>query len=452
LLCAGAKRALSILTALAALCAAPRYAAGARHNAEVQSVRVVPSDNGPVLEIVSTRPLTPQFQIVESPLRLVVDLPDSTLNTVRRRIPFRDEQIKSIRMDQYQADVTRVVVDLGAPVKYTWDAMGNRLNIRIRHDEQATAKPPSVTALSYGPQPAVVPVAVGTSGSLIETGSRVSSGSSISAGEEMAILRLSRGGEVHVCPGTTVSVSTSPNGKDLMLGMNQGAMETHYGLQESVDSVLTADFRIVLPGPGEFNLAISADAHGDTCVGSLQGSTSSVVIAELLGNGTYEVKPDQQVAFRRGRLDTVEPALAPCGCPGAQQPVLRASADPPSVIPEDRAGQKLQLGNSDASPSQSASPSMSPLPDPASTDKPKADEKPMKVSLEAPLIFSGRELAKARASAPPAPVSQVAALPLTTRAADPMPAVVVLPPAPDPTPARKGFFGKVKHFFGGMFH
>lgn len=452
---AGGKRAAFILAALAAVGTAPAYAAGAHHNAEVQSVRVVPGDNGPILEIVASQPLTPKLQTVEGPLRLVVDLPDSTLNTSHRRVPFRNEQIKGVRVDQYQTSpaITRVVVDLNGAVKYTWDAMGNRLSIRMHTDEQATAKPPSVPGLTYGPQKlAVVPVAVGTSGSLIETGSRVSAGSAISAGEEMAVLRLTRGGEVRVCPRTTVSVSTSPNGKDLMLGMNQGAIETHYGLQESVDSLLTADFRIVLPGPGEFNLAISADAHGNTCVGSLQGSTSSVVIAELLGNGTYEVKPEQQVMFRQGRLDTVEPAVSTCGCPTAQEPVLRASADPTNVIPEEKAGQKLQLENSDASAPKSAPPSISQLPDGVSTEKSKPDDKRMKVSLEAPLVFSGRDLAKARASAPPAPLSQVAALSLTTKPADPLPAVVVLPPEPDPKPAHKGFFGKMKHFFGGMFH
>lgn len=428
---------------------AQTHAAGAHHVAEVQSVRVVPGDNGPVLEILATNPLTPKLQTVEGPLRLVIDLPDSTLNTVRHKIPFRNDQIKGIRMDQYQGNpaVTRVVVDLAAPVRYSWDATGNRLRIRMSADTTGSAKPPSVPALTAGVQPAVVPVAVGTSGSLVETGSRVASGSSISAGDETAILRLTRGGEILVCPGTTVSVATSSNGQDLMLGMNRGAMETHYGLSESVDSVLTPDFRIVLPGPGEFNLAVSTNAHGDTCVGSLAGSTSSAVIAELLGNGTYEIKPDQQVVFRGGRLDTVEPAVASCGCPPAQEPVMRAEADPKSVIPESKAGEKLQLENSEGS--SIAAPSESPTPD--ASGNAGENRKPMKVQLEAPLVFSGRDLAKARAAnVPPAPLSQVAALSWSAKATDPLPAVVVLPP-PDPKPAHKGFFGKLKHLFGKMF-
>ena len=448
--CARAQYRVALLALLAVVSTTPSPASGQRKAVEVRSISIVPGDNGPVLEIVSTRPLTPQLQTVEGPLRLVIDLPNSTLNTARRRIPFRNEQIKAVRVDQYQANpaVTRVVVDLAAPVKYTWDAMGNRLRIRMSADETATAKPPSVPAFTSGVQPAAVPVAIGTSGSLVETGSRVASGSTITAGEETAILRLTRGGEVRVCPGTTVSVSTSPNGEDLMLGMSNGAMETHYGLKESVDSVLTPDFRVVLPGPGEFNLAISTDAHGNTCVGSLPGSTSSAVIAELLGNGTYEIKPDQQVMFRRGRLDLVEPAVASCGCPPVQEPVLRA-ADPAAVIPEDKAGQKLQLANSEGSAMKSDPPSTSPLPD-TSASNPKQDSNP-KVQLEATLVFRGRD-AQSPPAAPAAPLAEAAALSLTTKPSDPLPAVVVLPPTTQSKTAHKGFFGKVKGFFGGLFH
>jgi hypothetical protein len=437
------------LAVLAVVSTSPSIAIGQRKPIEVRSISVVPGENGPILEIVSTRPLTPKLQTVEGPLRLVIDLPNSTLNTTRRKIPFRNQQIKAIRADQYQANpaVTRVVVDLAAPVKYTWDAMGNRLRIRMSADEAATAKPPSVPAFTAGVQPAAVPVAIGTSGSLVETGSRVASGSSITAGDETAILRLTRGGEVRVCPGTTVSVSTSPNGEDLMLGMSQGAMETHYGLKESVDSVLTPDFRVVLPGPGEFNLAISSDAHGNTCVGSLPGSTSSAVIAELLGNGTYEIKPDQQVVFRKGRLDLAEPAVSSCGCPPPQEPVLRASADPAAVIPEDKAGQKLQLANSEGSAIKPDPPSTSPLPD-TGASKAKRVPDPAKVQLEATLVFRGRDT-QSPPAAPAAPLAEAAALSLTAKPSDPLPAVVVLPPAKS---THKGFFGKVKGFFGGIFH
>ena len=418
--------------------------------AEVRSVAVSSDDFGPVIEILATRPLTPEIQTVENPLRLVVDLPNSNLSTPKRRIPFRNEQIKSIRLNQYQAEpaVSRIVVDLAGPVRYTWDASGSRLRIRIRGNQSATAKPPSIPALTTGVQPAAVPVAIGSSGTLVETGSRVASGSSITAGAETAIMRLTRGGEVRVCPGTTVSFTTSSSGNDLMLGMSQGAIETNYLLQESVDSVLTPDFRIVLPGPGEFNLAIRADNHGNTCVGSLPGSTSSAVVAELLGSGTYEIKPEQQVMFRQGRLDTVETPVTSCGCPAPQEPVLRTENNPSAVIPDTKAGEKLELASSESSKSTvpgSADSSSDP-------DTKREGKRQEQNEADAPLVFSGLERAKAQHNAPPPPVDEVAALRLTTKPPDPPAAAVVLPPAPDPKSAKKGFFGKVKGFFGSIFH
>jgi hypothetical protein len=232
-------------------------------------------------------------------------------------------------------------------------------------------------------------------------------------------------------------------------------METHYSVQESLDSVLTPDFRIVLPGPGEFNLAISTDSKGNTCVGSMAGSTSSAVVAELLGSGTYEIKPEQQVLFREGRLDSVEKPIASCGCPPATEPVLQASADNAQAIPEDKAGEKLTLENSSDGGPTSAPPSTSPMPSSGQDGQPADSGKP---ELESPLVFSGAELAKARqqrnspaAKIPPAPTAEAATLPLASRSQDPLPTTVVLPPAPDPK-VKKGFFGKVKGFFGAIFH
>jgi AMIN domain len=448
--CARAHFCAIVLVALSASAfAADQSAAG------VQSVKVIPSESGATVEILATRPLTPQLQTVEGPLRLVIDLPGSTLNVPRKRIPFRNQQIKGVRMNQYQAGISRIVLDLTSPVQYTWDALGNRLNIRVHPDEAATAKPATAPAMTPGAEPVAVPYAQGSTGTLVEAGSRVASGSTIAARDETAILRLARGGEIRVCAQTTVSVATSPDGQSLMLGMNTGAMETHYHINESSDSILTPDFRIVLPGPGEFNLAIKSDARGDTCVSSLAGSNSSVVVAELLGNGTYEVKPDQQVLFRQGKMQSVETPVAGCGCPAPQEPVMRAATDPTTVVAENKTGNNLALADSNSQPSTTAGTGS----DGAAIDSPAAPiantagtpaSNDDKAQISAPLVFNAKEMARMRAEAATPPVSeQEAAVPLNARPADPLPPLVVLPPAPKPE--HKGFFGRIGRFFRSIF-
>jgi len=82
------------------------------------------------------------------------------------------------------------------------------------------------------------------------------------------------------------------------------------------------------------------------------------------------------------------------------------------------------------------------------------DSKPAQPETEAyaPLVFSGMERAKAKPNAPPPPLDDVAALHLEAKPPQPPPATVVLPPVPDPKAVKKGFFGKVRGFFGSIFH
>ncbi len=189
----------------------------------VTAVGITHDKNGPAVEIISTRPVVPALQLLDNPSRLVIDLPGTITAVPRKRIPVQALQISTIRIDQYQNDppITRVVVDLLAPRSYTWDAKGNRLMVRLQavEDAQKSSQPQSVASLSLGGRPAVVPVSPGSSGAVVLAGSRLAGGSSVTAGADTAVLSLSRGGEIRVCPGTTVSVTSSESGRDFMLGL-----------------------------------------------------------------------------------------------------------------------------------------------------------------------------------------------------------------------------------------
>jgi len=258
-------------------------------------------------------------------------------------------------------------------------------------------------------------------------GMKIESGSSVTAGDASASVKLNRGGEVRVCPRTTVSVTASSTGRDLMFAMNTGSIEAHYMLGSSADTVMTPDFRILLPGPGIFHFAISSDAQGNACVRALPLNTASLIVSELNGDGTYQVKPNVQVLFKNGSVANPSPLVPPdCGCPApAPPPVLRAEAKPPEPPP----------------------------PPPQDLPLPKTEH----MEMEAPFVYQAGDpqedleflVAKLRLTSgsifgdqavlPPPPPSSV------------QPAMKEATIKPAKSQEKKGFFGKMKSFFAAVF-
>lgn len=159
-------------------------------------------------------------------------------------------------------------------------------------------------------------------------GTQVLSGSQVSAGVTAAMLKLQRGGEVRICPGTSLSIATSPSGAEMMFSLSTGSIETDYPVNAVADTVLTPDFRMQMIGPGVFHLAIAADSSGNTCVHPLASNTASVIVTELMGTGTYQVKPGEQIVFPLGKMAGAQNVSMPgCGCP-APPVVERAKAVP----------------------------------------------------------------------------------------------------------------------------
>ena len=271
---------------------------------------------------------------------------------------------------------------------------------------------------------------------LAGTGTKVVSGSSVTAGDAPAVFRLARGGDLRICPATSVTLTTSSSGREVMVGMSTGSIEAHYTLALSADTIMTPDFRILLAGPGTFNFAIKADDHGNVTLHPLPGNTASLIVSELNGDGTYQVKPSEEVLFHNGKLaDPDHTALPECGCP-VPPPVQRAAIEAPKEAPKATEDKKA------------AEPPPVPM-------RPVAEQ-----HLEAavPFIYQAGDPAQEV-------VIGVARLRLTHGPV--LPGRVVLPPPPPPkettvaaaAPApkkkpapKRGLFGRVGAFFAAIFH
>src|SRR5581483_4533226 len=425
---------------LATLVAGVSISLGAQSNtpAAVRDVIIAPAAGGITIQILASRPITPIVQKLENPPRVVIDLPDALFSAVQKRITVNRQHIIEIRASQFQntPPVTRVVVQLKKLREYSVSSQGNNLSVKLTPvapqagPRPMAAKPEQpTTVLEAGAVPPPAPVAMVEAATPTMT---LQGASSITAGADTTVLRLPRGGEVRICPGTAVSVT--PSGHDLMVGLNTGAIETHYALSSAADVILTPDFRILLPGPGRFDFAISADQRGNTCVRSLTGNTASLMVSELMGDGNYQVHPSDQVVFTAGRLRNVSSVMPQgCGCPPIMVPVTRAQA--PAV-------------NTSPVASPTATPSVTSPPPPVKTGE-------AHVQVDAPFVF--------RATDPVLPAAPVVAhlrlvggrppTQLLNADAEPPPPVTNYNQQAQPakTKSSRGFLAKLRGFFGAMF-
>lgn len=299
-------------------------------------------------------------------------------------------------------------------------------------------------------------------------------GSELSAGVAPARFRLNRGGQVRICPRSTLSVNSGASG--LMLAMGAGNVELDYRVPvRGSDTLLTPDFSLQLVGPGLFHFALGVDKKGDTCFKSLPGNLSPVLISELLGTGTYKLSAGEAVSFSGGKLDSPARLTSDCGCPPATTPTVLAAARPPAPAsapaPASTPTPQPQIAAAPAKPNPTPATAAASVPSSTAgnpnPERPMPEQKPgqVQVEVEAPFIYSARaadvqpySVAKISfSSLPNTLIPQEVADPLVL-APEPEPTATVQPMAkavpPQPAPPKKknkGFFGRVKGFFGGIF-
>ena len=275
---------------------------------------------------------------------------------------------------------------------------------------------------------------------LAGSGTTVLSGSQIAAGAQTATLKLERGGSVLICPGTSLSVSSSQNSRQLLFSVSSGNIELDYPIGSASDSLLTPDFRLLLPGPGQIHVAMRVNGNGDTCVQSLPMNSSALIVADSMGDGSYQVKEDEAVLFKGGHVQGATRTHQSCGCP-APAPVQVARVAPPAAAPALAAKLPPTSGAALAAAMDESAPVM---PD-------------SHLSMDAPFVFSG-------GGVPPDMTAVVAHLRLeSTQLVALQP--VVLPPgkrrkvepktqtvAANTSEEKPGMFGKIGAFFASIFH
>lgn len=435
-----------------------------REPAIVTSARVIQDKGIPAVEIVTSHPVLPTIQMLDSPPRLVIDLANAQMGLAKKRTPVLQEDMLTLRVEQFQKDppVTRIVLDLLVTYGYSWDVSGDTLTVRLKPADSAankkpTRQPPQVLSLTPAATPVAVPVTSGI-GDVVLAGKQFAAGSTLTAEKDTAVLRLTRGGEVRVCPGTSLSISPSKTSKDLMFGMSTGALETDYSLAASADTVLTPDFRILFSGPGEIHYAVSTDSHGTTCVRGLQGNTSSAVVSELMGDRVYQVKPTEQAVFHLGRIDKVDSNVPlECGCPPPAQ-TMQADASLAKPTAEVGLSANTTLGQGGKVPETAAQPA-SGAPQvlsngPETQPLPPSQPGDVHIQVDAPFVFRGKPPAASApatdaAATPPAsnpPAQQTPATAQTREQAQ--------PPAPttdsQPKPEHRGVLRRIGRFFSAI--
>ena len=303
------------------------------------------------------------------------------------------------------------------------------------------AQSPAPLGELFASEPGTPPVAR-TAG----TGMSVAPGSELSAGIAPATLKLSRGGQIRICPKSGLSVNAA--GQGLMLGMNTGSIEVDYRLSPATtDLLVTPDFNLRLAGPAAYHFALGVNSKGDTCIKPLPGNSAGIVFSELLGADTYGIAANEATVFMGGKLASRGPLTGECGCPEASPPVTMRAGD---LGPSTTQSSNNPSGRMLATTSEGGAP----LP----------PDRPLEVNT--PFVFSAAAAGTARPNA--VAHIQFSSLPnVFFLQEEVVPVILIEKPAevsiekeekPKPGPVqeskkeKKGFMARFKGFFGSIFH
>src|SRR5262249_12402941 len=111
---------LLLLSLIAATAETQGTGSGAPKRAALQRLDITRGDEGVNVEITARGQVTPKLTTLESPARVVIDLPETVAVTSQRNIAVGSDGVKAVRvgMDRQNAPTIHVVVDVMQACKY----------------------------------------------------------------------------------------------------------------------------------------------------------------------------------------------------------------------------------------------------------------------------------------------------------------------------------------------
>jgi type IV pilus assembly protein PilQ len=143
---------LLILLQLAVAAETQSTGTEATKHAALQKVDVVRGDDGVRVEITARGQLTPQLSTLDSPARVVVELPNTVVATSQSHISVGSDGVKGVRvgMDGQMPPMARIVIDLVQACQYELvPGSNNKLILKLHTTQsaaQAIAKPAPLAA------------------------------------------------------------------------------------------------------------------------------------------------------------------------------------------------------------------------------------------------------------------------------------------------------------------
>jgi hypothetical protein len=150
------------------------------------------------LQITTSQPVTPQAQIIVSPYRLVIDFPNSSPGSELRNLAVNRGDVKDIRVGLFAKNppVTRLVVDLKAPIVYQVSPSGQNLVFTLSSATRATAMPEKAEA-----DAAVPPKALSHADVHFKQGMMSIHADKVSLAEVLLDVHRATGADIQIPPG-----------------------------------------------------------------------------------------------------------------------------------------------------------------------------------------------------------------------------------------------------------